>query len=347
MPTNASTRAGFLPARVIHLHPSRFCNLACRHCYSTSGPEVRDGLEPRAIINALSILRTEGYEVVSLSGGEPLLYSGFEVVVRAASQMGYRVNLISNGSPVGGQTLKVVAECVDLIAISLDGAPNTHDQLRGNAKAFLYTERAVDRLASAGVRFGIAFCVSQKSLTDMLWAAEFAETKGASLIQFHPFAAMGRGRTLADSMSLNESDKARAYVIAALLDTNDRPAIQVDLAPVDVVRTRREDYSILEERDNRRTLLSDLVNPLIVDESGRILPLAYGINPGFSVGQIGPDIDVSISDFKIDGWRSLRALLNASFESLGTHGERFVDWFYHIAETSRSASILNKLKCTN
>ena len=66
MASSGSTRAGFLPARVIHLHASRFCNLACRHCYSTSGPEVRDGLEPRAIINALSILRTEGYEVVSI-----------------------------------------------------------------------------------------------------------------------------------------------------------------------------------------------------------------------------------------------------------------------------------------
>ena len=252
--------------------------------------------------------------------------------------MGYRVNLISNGSPVDGQTLKVLAECVDLIAISLDGAPDTHDQLRGSAKAFLYAERAIDRLASAGVRFGIAFCVSQKSLTDMLWAAEFAETKGASLIQYHPFASIGRGHMLSESMTLNESDKARAYVIAALLDISNKTAIQLDLTPVDVARTRRNDYALLKKNHSGRPLLSDLVNPLIVDELGSLTPLAYGISPRFTFGRIGDDIEAYIANYKRDGWRDLYTLLDTSFESLGASGERFVDWFYHIVEISRSIS---------
>ena len=36
---NASMRSGFLPDRIIHLHPTRLCNLACLHCYSESDPQ--------------------------------------------------------------------------------------------------------------------------------------------------------------------------------------------------------------------------------------------------------------------------------------------------------------------
>lgn len=74
----------------------RFCNLACGHCYSASGPTVRDALPAAQILDALGALRAEGYEVLSLSGGEPLLYREFEALVRGATALGFCVNLITN-----------------------------------------------------------------------------------------------------------------------------------------------------------------------------------------------------------------------------------------------------------
>ena len=65
-------RSGFLPDRVIHLHPTRLCNLACLHCYSESNPRQKTALDPRDLSNALYMLRAEEYVVISLSGGEPL-----------------------------------------------------------------------------------------------------------------------------------------------------------------------------------------------------------------------------------------------------------------------------------
>ena len=67
-------RAGFLPDRIIHLHPTRLCNLACLHCYSESSPQLKTTLDPDLLIDALAVLRAEGYAAISLSGGEPLLY---------------------------------------------------------------------------------------------------------------------------------------------------------------------------------------------------------------------------------------------------------------------------------
>ena len=67
-------RSGFLPDRIIHLHPTRLCNLACLHCYSESDPQQTAALDPAVVGDALEVLRAEGYAHVSLSGGEPLVY---------------------------------------------------------------------------------------------------------------------------------------------------------------------------------------------------------------------------------------------------------------------------------
>lgn len=334
MSKSGFSRAGFLPARVIHLHPSRFCNLACQHCYSASGPHVRGELAAAEVLSALALLNGEGYEVLSLSGGEPLLYSGFETVVRCAAALGFRINLITNGAPVGGRLVDLIVQYVNLIAISIDGAPETHTELRGDSNAFTRAERAMDRLTTAGVRYGLSYCISRQSLADMPWAVEFAREKGAALVHFHPFAATGRGRFVAERFSLTETDKARAYVIASLLDTGDLPRVQIDLAPLDAVRARRSDYAALMLDDARHALLSDLVNPLVIDERGRVLPFSYGMNPTLGIGQIGPDLAAAVAGYKTKSWRRLRALLGTTFDRLDTRGEGFIDWFYFLVETS-------------
>ncbi len=288
---------------------------------------------PETIISILPLLRAEGYEVLSLSGGEPLLYPGFESVVQEAVALGFRVNLISNGAPLGGKILNVVAKYVNLIAISLDGAPKLHAELRGDMRAFVRAERACDRLLEKGVRYGLAYCVSRESLVDMPWAVEFAARKGASLVQFHPFAATGRGRRLAARLSLDEPDKARAYVAAALLQDEQGPAIQIDLVPVEAVRSRRSDYAILNLEHVHTTLLSDLINPLVIDELGRVLPLSYGIDPQFALGQIESNFAVAVARYKAEGYRDLGTLLDVSFARLDSQDTQFVDWFYHVVET--------------
>ena len=334
MSESGSSRSGFMPSRVVHLHPSRFCNLMCQHCYSASGPGVRGELGAETIISALPVLKAEGYEILSLSGGEPLLYSGFKAVVRSAANLGFQVNLVTNGAPVGGRLLDFIAEYVNLVAVSLDGAPETHIELRGDAHAFLRAERAMDRLAAVGARFGLAYCMSKESIRDMPWAAEFALAKGAGLVQFHPFAPIGRGRSLANRLGLNEADKARAYVIGALLDTGDGPVIQMDLAPVEAARERRNDYAVLDLEDVSGKLLSDIINPLIIDEKGIVSPLSYGIQRRFVLGGLESNIALLIDLFKKEGWHDLRTLLNESFVRLETCDGNLVDWFYHIVETS-------------
>jgi hypothetical protein len=234
---------------------------------------------------------------------------------------------------------------VSLVAVSLDGPPDLHAEVRGDARAFVRAERAMDRLRERGVRFGISYCVSRESLEGMPWAVDFALDKGASLVQFHPFAATGRGKMLAERFSLDATDMARAYVVFALLEEPDGPAVHIDLAPIEAARAQRSDYSILASEQGGNLTLSDLVNPLVIDELGRMLPLSYGMHPKFALGRLDPNLDGLIDNYKTEGWKSLRDLLDFSFAQLGRNGERFVDWFYHIVEMSQLAPISPLVRC--
>src|ERR1043166_1491032 len=57
---NLQVRSGFLPDRIVHLHPTRLCNLACLHCYSESGPKEKTSLSLEELQPALLVLRPNG-----------------------------------------------------------------------------------------------------------------------------------------------------------------------------------------------------------------------------------------------------------------------------------------------
>ena len=128
----AATRSGFLPGRVVHVHPTRRCNMACLHCYSESGPRQRAALDPFVLCDALQLLRAEGYEEVSLSGGEPLVYADLRAVVERSRALGFRVTMVSNGLLVSDRTAELLS-LLDGIAISFDGLAVSHNAMRYGA----------------------------------------------------------------------------------------------------------------------------------------------------------------------------------------------------------------------
>src|SRR5262245_34052241 len=61
---------------ILQIHASRRCNLACAHCYSSSSPQELGSLSPELVAQAVRDASAIGVRVISLSGGEPLLYGG-------------------------------------------------------------------------------------------------------------------------------------------------------------------------------------------------------------------------------------------------------------------------------
>ena len=334
----ASGRSGFLPDRVVHLHPTRLCNLACLHCYSTSDPGQRDALAPELITVALGVLRAEGYAVVSLSGGEPLVYRPLRAVVEGAHELGFRVTMISNGLLANKRALPLLSS-LDGIAISFDGLAATHDAMRGRAGAFDRASDAVELLAANGLPVGAAISVTRTALAELPDLADHLVALGARSLQIRPVARAGRARSLDESTFHAPADLSRLYLVVLAL-RQELPAdvrLNCDLAPAEGLWQQRDAYAGLlgdrEELPHERRPLADLVNPLVLTETGSLKPIAYDFHERFDVGSLAGLSPESLRRYKRQTLPAFQALVGGALAGLQARRD-LVDWFDHCTRLS-------------
>jgi MoaA/NifB/PqqE/SkfB family radical SAM enzyme len=329
-------RSGLLPVRVVHVHPTRTCNLACAHCYSTSSPSERGALGVDVLAEALAHLRSEGYENLSISGGEPLVYRGLDDLAARAMDCGYRVHLITNGVLLSEQRLRTLRPHVEFVGVSLDGCEETHNAVRGRADAYAKAMRALRVLADSGVPFGIVFGVSRRSLGDVPWAFERARELGARLLHLRPLAPEGRAERMDETWTLSHEDCTRLVVLTEVLAGfgSDGPHVQVDLVAADDLAHARDQFELLRESPNVAQL-SDAVNPLVIDEQGRCLPFVYGMDPGFEVARIPSADGAAVYRPIPKRLGRIADLLRVAFREEELPGGAYLDWFAHLARLSR------------
>lgn len=316
----------------MHLHPTRRCNLACVHCYSQSGPQERRALDPDAVIRHLGALHDHGYRVLSVSGGEPLLYSGLETVVRAASEVGLQVTMITNGAALTPGMADRLQAHVQLMAVSVDGDPDTHNRVRAHPRAFAWAEQALRTLQEGGVRSGVAYGVSAQSLPHIPWAHDFAVEAGAGLLQLHPFAAVGRGLERAEAMALSGSDRARTFVLAGLLGAHSPLRVQCDLAAGRTLAAH--DAAYRELLDGAGQCLSDVINPLVITDAGVVLPWSFNTNPALALGTLDGDPAAWWRVARRSDYR-LREVIQQALAAAHVRADEFLDWFALVVSASR------------
>ena len=144
------------PARraILQIHPSLRCNLSCAHCYSSSGPMARTELDAATVCEVISDAAAMGYEVVSVSGGEPLMYGGLDEVLAHAKSLNLRTTVTTNGFFTGQERLSHLCKLVDVLAISLDGPPEIHNAIRGSPRAFERLQAGLENVRKAEIPFG-------------------------------------------------------------------------------------------------------------------------------------------------------------------------------------------------
>ena len=226
----ASAHAGVAGGGILQVHPTRRCNLACAHCYSGSSPRERDQFPAAAIAAAIVDAAALGFDVVSLSGGEPLLYDGLDEILAAAEQVGSRVNLVSNGALIPTARYARYAGRFGVVALSLDGTRERHNAVRGSRRSFEQVGSAAALLRDAGQAFGIIHTLCAESLAELEEVAALADEWGAALLQLHPFEPAGRGAEASGMTALDGEQRLDALLLAAVLgDAHPRLRIQLDL----------------------------------------------------------------------------------------------------------------------
>ena len=331
-------RSGFLPNRIVHIHPTRLCNLACLHCYSESDPQQSAALDPTVLCNALDVLRAEGYSAISLSGGEPLAYPSLRPVVEQARALGFRVTMITNGL-LASERMYGVLSLLDGIAISFDGLEPTHNALRARPDAFQRASGALERLSMQGFAVAAAVSLTRDAIPELPDLVDHLDSLGARAIQIRPMARAGRARTLADTSFFDASDQARLYLVVLALQQELGAEIRMhcDLAPAQGLWQQRDAYSgllgcgtMLRHQDR---LLADTVNPLVITETGTLKPIAYDFAERFDIASLDELSSARLRTYKQQHLGSLQTLVAGALGKLqGRSG--LVDWFDHCTRLS-------------
>ena len=100
----------------------------------------------------------------------------------------------------------------DLLAISLDGVPDSHNRMRNAPHAFAHMKANLDGVRKTGIPFGFIFTLTLSNLHELPWVTRFAVEQGAALLQIHPLEEVGRGRTALAGMRSDDVEAAFAYL---------------------------------------------------------------------------------------------------------------------------------------
>ncbi|MEM7482897.1 MAG: radical SAM protein [Acidobacteriota bacterium] len=276
-------------SRIVQIHPTRQCNLRCLHCYSSSGPEQRGEISPRRLRSLMAEARVQGYSVVGFSGGEPLLYSGLRESLTAARELGLFTTVTSNGMLLDKRRLAMLEGRLGLLAISLDGSPESHNRMRANPRAFEAMERRLDGVRGLGIPFGFIFTLTQYNLDELLWVARFALEQGASLLQIHPLEITGRAAEELSGSRPDPTEAGWAYVAATNLQRSvgDALRIQLDLFDREALRLDPERVFAGDRAGEEfERPLGEVLSPLVVEADGTLVPMQYGFSRSFALGNL-------------------------------------------------------------
>jgi AdoMet-dependent heme synthase len=176
---------------------TRRCNARCLHCYSESGPDVRDPSE-LSTADALRIidqLAEAGLLILAFSGGEPLLrHDIYELIARAVEKE-LVVNIATNGAKINDRVAaRLKSGGVRSITVSLDGADAaTHDHMRQTPGLFRRTLRAIEILVAHDLRVVVSFTPSLLNHDHGRRVVQLSHELGASAVNMSEYVPAGRG----------------------------------------------------------------------------------------------------------------------------------------------------------
>ena len=316
----------------VQIHPTRRCNLQCLHCYSSSSPKADESIDLAVLRDALEDLADEGYNWASFSGGEPLTYSALPEALAHTRQAGMHTAMVTNGMLLTPRRLDAIEEHIDLLVISLDGKPTSHNRLRNSAKAFEAMATKLPDLQARGINFGFLFTLTQYNLDELPWVVEFAANTGAKLLQIHPLEYFGNAIQQMSGNAPDSIEGAHAWHLAEKLKhlLEGRMALQVDLVHTDALYQQPDSFFIGDPVDGR---LGEMLSPLVIEPDGEVLPLQYGFSRDYSLGNLR---ELSVRDMA-DVWRGdlgarFHRLCRQLFEEIqGAEEHRFINWYEEVA----------------
>ena len=329
-------------SKAIQIHASLNCNLCCKHCYSSSAPGIKKELAFGALANIIGQASEIGYNVISMSGGEPFMYQSLEELLRFSKSAGYFNSVTTNGMLLKGSRAKKILKYIDLAALSIDGKEEMHDHMRSQPGAFKKMREGVAILRDSIKTYGFIHTLLPESWKILSWLTGFAVDEKASLLHLHPLEMSGRAiHTLGGSV-FDQTDLYKIYISHYYLNTyfeNDI-FIQLDLLHRNNIRNN-PNFIFHESCKPQLTTaeFSTIFKELIINENGDILPIAHGCSPFFTIGNIysGEKLPSMIDRFMQEKMNYILELFQTTYDNIMYDKEQeIVNWSEMVIRNSHT-----------
>jgi MoaA/NifB/PqqE/SkfB family radical SAM enzyme len=102
-----------------HIIPIRRCNLACSYCNEYD--KVSDPVPTAEMVRRIDLLAALGTEIITFSGGEPLLHPDLDELIRRIRSHGHIATLITNGYLLSQERIRQLNRAgLEHLQISID-----------------------------------------------------------------------------------------------------------------------------------------------------------------------------------------------------------------------------------
>ncbi len=172
--------------KTLALEVTNVCNFSCVHC-AREKDSPRQEMSPELFRRVVDEARELGIVGLSLTGGEPLLWSGFADAYFRCGELGWQLAFVSNAwefervmVPLW-QTHERPAPLTQ-VCFSLDGADApTHDAFRRAPGSFQRVIRALEICQERGVPVSLKCCLWKQNLDQVFDIAVLARQHRAAL----------------------------------------------------------------------------------------------------------------------------------------------------------------------
>ena len=199
---------------------TRRCNLRCLHCGSSPEQFLREDMSTKELLAVIDELTRCKVFHISISGGEPLLYPDFFVIVDAIMRSPMRWQLDTNATLV----TKEIAERLKglprrpFISVSLDGMTSeTHERIRGPG-SFVKTITGIVTLRAAGLGVRPFMVLSRLNYRELPQIVDFVKSVGIKHLNITPPSGCGRAGQYAQEMALRSAELREALETSLRID---------------------------------------------------------------------------------------------------------------------------------
>jgi MoaA/NifB/PqqE/SkfB family radical SAM enzyme len=126
----ARYQLGYAIPFLVMLRINQKCNLTCSFCRLWRLKEAKE-MNTKILLELIDDLARIGVPYLNITGGEPLMRDDLEIIGKHAAKQGLFTTINTNGTFLTKTKAALIANCFDIIKVSLDGFEMTHDRIRG------------------------------------------------------------------------------------------------------------------------------------------------------------------------------------------------------------------------